>query len=165
MLKITRQLLKIAISKIITIDTERCFLDILDTGGDDELDIPRDAHFRKPQGFIIVYSITNRKSFEIGTKEIYEQILRSKVREKVPIILVGNKNDLEREREVSSGEGRELAKKFSSCPFFETSAKNRVNVDEVFIQIIREIKNDPFYLQDKEFSFRNDSKKKNCSLQ
>lgn len=48
----------------------------------------------------------------------------------VPLILVGSKADLESDREVSKEDGKALADKFG-CPFFETSAKTRVNVDEV----------------------------------
>ena len=48
----------------------------------------------------------------------------------VPLVVVGNKCDLESERNVNAVEGRELAKTFG-CPFLETSAKTRVNVEEV----------------------------------
>jgi GTPase KRas protein len=57
----------------------------------------------------------------------------------VPIVLVGNKIDLEGSREVSTEEGTELAKKLG-CPFVEASAKARINVDEGFLQVVREIR-------------------------
>jgi GTPase KRas protein len=47
---------------------------------------------------------------------------------------------LESERQVTTSEGQELAKSFNNCPFFETSAKKRINVEEAFYQLVREIK-------------------------
>lgn len=54
------------------------------------------------------------------------------------MVLVGNKCDLESSRQVSTLEGKELAK-FFNCPFFETSAKERTNVDECFLALVKEI--------------------------
>lgn len=69
--------------------------------------------------------------------------------EKVPVILVGNKVDLESEREVSASEGQALAEEWG-CPFMETSAKSKTMVDELFAEIVRQMdyaaqpdKNDP----------------------
>lgn len=58
--------------------------------------------------------------------------------EKVPVILVGNKVDLESEREVSLSEGRALAEEWG-CPFMETSAKSKTMVDELFAEIVRQM--------------------------
>lgn len=57
------------------------------------------------------------------------------------MVVVGNKSDLESERQVSNQEGADLARSFGA-PFFETSAKTRVNVEECFYQIVREIRKD-----------------------
>ena len=54
----------------------------------------------------------------------------------MPIILVGSKCDLSDDREVPTDEGKALAQKWN-CPGFETSAKTRVNVDEVFTELVR----------------------------
>ncbi|KAH8548324.1 hypothetical protein BGW37DRAFT_401192, partial [Umbelopsis sp. PMI_123] len=50
-----------------------------------------------------------------------------------------NKSDLGRDRQVSSHEGRDLARSFG-CTFVETSAKQRVNVDEAFFHVVRDIR-------------------------
>ncbi|KAG0025100.1 Ras GTPase [Podila clonocystis] len=98
----------------------------------------REQYMRSGEGFLLVYSITSRNSFEeIST--FYQQILRVKDKDFFPIILVANKCDLESERQVSTHEGRELAKQFSSR-LIETSAKQRINVDEAFYNLVREIR-------------------------
>jgi GTPase KRas protein len=98
----------------------------------------RDQYMRTGQGFVLVYAITSRSSFdEIQT--FREQILRVKDKDRVPIVLVGNKCDLESERQVTTGEGQDLAKSFG-CPFFESSAKARINVEESFFSVVREIR-------------------------
>lgn len=65
-----------------------------------------------------------------------DRILRCKDCDKAPIVLVANKIDLANEREVSRKEGEELAKQYE-MPFFETSAKNKINVDEIFYQAVK----------------------------
>eukprot|EP00027_Filamoeba_sp_ATCC50430_P011101 CAMPEP_0168551346 /NCGR_PEP_ID=MMETSP0413-20121227/6123_1 /TAXON_ID=136452 /ORGANISM="Filamoeba nolandi, Strain NC-AS-23-1" /LENGTH=153 /DNA_ID=CAMNT_0008581865 /DNA_START=131 /DNA_END=592 /DNA_ORIENTATION=+ len=109
--------------KQVTIDDETCLLDILDTAGQEEYSAMRDQYMRTGQGFILVYAITSRSSFD-EIVSFKEQILRVKDKDKVPMVLVGNKSDLESERQVTTGEGQELAKSFF-CPFFESSAKDK----------------------------------------
>jgi len=93
---------------------------------------------RTGEGFLCVYSITSRNSFEeIST--FYQQILRVKDKDYYPIIIVANKCDLEGERVVSTQEGRDLAKQ-CGCKFIETSAKQKINVDEAFFSLVREIR-------------------------
>ncbi|EAL60851.1 hypothetical protein ACTFIW_010541 [Dictyostelium discoideum] len=120
------------------VDEDTCLLDILDTAGQDDYSAMRDQYMRTGQGFLCVYDVTSRTSFE-EINVVREQIIRVKDNDKVPIVLVGNKCDLENLREVTEGEGSELAKSFS-VPFLETSAKKRLNVDECFFEVVREIK-------------------------
>ncbi len=86
----------------------------------------------------MVYSITSRSSFD-EINAFRDQILRVKDKDKVPMVLAGNKCDLASERQVTSNEGHELAKLFG-CPFFETSAKARLNVEDCFYGLVREIR-------------------------
>eukprot|EP00020_Sapocribrum_chincoteaguense_P002621 CAMPEP_0170746194 /NCGR_PEP_ID=MMETSP0437-20130122/8683_1 /TAXON_ID=0 /ORGANISM="Sexangularia sp." /LENGTH=218 /DNA_ID=CAMNT_0011084937 /DNA_START=64 /DNA_END=717 /DNA_ORIENTATION=+ len=124
--------------KQVTIDEETCLLDILDTAGQEEYSAMRDQYMRTGQGFLCVYSITSRASFD-EIRSFREQILRVKDADKSPMVLVGNKSDLEQERQVTTGEGGDLAKEFG-IPFLESSAKTRVNVEEAFFQLVREIR-------------------------
>ncbi|EGN99072.1 hypothetical protein SERLA73DRAFT_181870 [Serpula lacrymans var. lacrymans S7.3] len=119
------------------IDDEVALLDVLDTAGQDEYIAMREHYMRTGEGFLLVYAITSRDSFEeINT--YYQQLLRVKDGP-CPVILVGNKCDLEYERQVGMNEGRDLAKHFG-CKFIETSAKTRLNVDDAFNNIVREIR-------------------------
>jgi len=120
------------------IDDEVALLDVLDTAGQEEYGAMREQYMRTGEGFLLVYSITSRNSFEeIST--FHQQILRVKDKDSFPVILVANKCDLEYERQVGMNEGRDLAKHLG-CKFIETSAKQRINVDEAFSNLVREIR-------------------------
>ncbi|WFD06416.1 RAS1 protein [Malassezia vespertilionis] len=120
------------------IDEEVALLDVLDTAGQEEYSAMREQYMRTGEGFLLVYSITSRNSFE-EVATFFRQVLRVKDKDYVPVVIVANKCDLETERQVSTSEGYELAKHFG-CPFVETSAKQRVNVDEAFNDLVREIR-------------------------
>ena len=124
--------------KQVSIDDEVCLLDILDTAGQEEYSAMRDSYMRTGQGFLCTYSITSRVSFAEVTN-FREHILRVKDEESVPMVLIGNKCDLEGERQVSTSEGQDLAKTFG-CPTFECSAKARINVEDAFYELVREIR-------------------------
>jgi len=121
------------------IDEEVALLDVLDTAGQEEYSAMREQYMRTGEGFLLVYSITSRQSFE-EIVTFQQQILRVKDKDYFPIIVVGNKCDLESERQVSTEEGAALARSFGGCKFIETSARTRVNVDNAFYDIVREIR-------------------------
>ncbi|KAI9315651.1 ras family-domain-containing protein [Dichotomocladium elegans] len=124
--------------KQVMIDDEMALLDVLDTAGQEEYSAMREQYMRNGEGFILVYSVTSRHSFD-EISMFYQQIRRVKDRDLFPMILVGNKCDLESDRQVSKLEGLELARAIR-CPFEETSAKHRIRVDETFHSVVREIR-------------------------
>jgi GTPase KRas len=93
---------------------------------------------REGQGFLLVYSITSKATLE-HVCGLREKVMRTKNSTKVPMVLVGNKCDLEQERAVSTEEGKSIAEKWG-VPFFESSAKKRINHEECFFQVAREIR-------------------------
>ncbi|XP_039558045.1 GTP-binding protein Rit1 [Passer montanus] len=122
----------------IRIDDEPANLDILDTAGQAEFTAMRDQYMRAGEGFIICYSITDRRSFH-EVREFKQLIYRVRRTDDTPVVLVGNKSDLSQLRQVSKEEGCALAREFS-CPFFETSAAFRFFIDDVFHALVREIR-------------------------
>ncbi|ELW59843.1 hypothetical protein TREES_T100016126 [Tupaia chinensis] len=122
----------------IRIDDEPANLDILDTAGQAEFTAMRDQYMRAGEGFIICYSITDRRSFH-EVREFKQLIYRVRRTDDTPVVLVGNKSDLKQLRQVTKEEGSALAREFS-CPFFETSAAYRYYIDDVFHALVREIR-------------------------
>lgn len=120
------------------VDGEPAILDVLDTAGQEEYLAMREQYMRTGEGFLLVYLINLRHSME-ELHSFYEQILRVKDAERVPCVVVGNKCDLDLERQVSFDEGLQLANSFG-CIFLETSAKRRINVEEAFYDLVRAVR-------------------------
>ncbi|XP_052285754.1 ras-related protein Rap-1 isoform X1 [Dreissena polymorpha] len=128
--------------KQVEVDAQQCMLEILDTAGTEQFTAMRDLYMKNGQGFLLVYSITAQSTFN-DLQDLREQILRVKDTEEVPMILVGNKCDLEDERVVGKDQGQNLAHQWGSA-FLETSAKAKINVNEIFNELVRMInKKDP----------------------
>src|SRR5436305_10663444 len=134
-------------------------LEVLDTAGQEEYTALRDQWIRDGEGFVLVYSISSRASFT-RIQKFHHQIQRVKESSAggspsaypvsplstgstssmgpgpVPVMLVGNKSDRVTEREVSTQEGHALARELG-CEFVEASAKNCVNVEKAFYDVVR----------------------------
>ncbi|KAI9808549.1 MAG: Ras GTPase [Sarcosagium campestre] len=153
--------------KQVVIDHQSCMLEVLDTAGQEEYTALRDQWIRDGEGFVLVYSITSRSSFA-RIKKFHHQIQRVKESSSagsptsvsysggyglsggqsltsaasgssVPIMLVGNKSDRTTEREVSTQEGHALSRELG-CDFVEASAKNCVNVERAFYDVVRQLR-------------------------
>jgi Ras-related protein Rap-1A len=123
--------------KVVEVDGQQCMLEILDTAGTEQFTAMRDLYMKNGQGFLLVYSITAQSTFN-DLQDLREQILRVKDMDEVPMILVGNKCDLEDERVVGKDQGQGLARQWN-CTFLETSAKSKINVNEIFHDLVRQI--------------------------
>lgn len=123
--------------KQVEVDGAQCMLEILDTAGTEQFTAMRDLYMKNGQGFVLVYSITAQSTFNDLT-DLREQILRVKDANSVPMVLVGNKCDLEDERVVQQNTGQNLAKQWSTA-FMEASAKQKTNINEIFYDLVRQI--------------------------
>ena len=145
--------------KQVVIDSQSCMLEVLDTAGQEEYTALRDQWIRDGEGFVLVYSISSRASFA-RIEKFHHQIQRVKESAgagsptypgsplsqtmnasfgPAPVMLVGNKCDRVTEREVSTQEGSALAKQLN-CEFVEASAKNCINVETAFFNVVRQLR-------------------------
>lgn len=92
---------------------------------------------RYAQGFLLVFSITSPSSLE-ELFELRQQIANMKQDPYFPIVLVGNKADLEEDRAVSKAKAFQISQAWD-VPYYETSARKRLNVQDVFVDVCRQI--------------------------
>ena len=110
---------------------------IWDTGGQERFQTITKNYYDKAMGVILVYDSTKKKSYN-GVRNWMMQI-ENHAREDIVKVLVAAKCD-EDVREVSKEEGEEMAKEYNT-PYFETSAKTGMNVEEMFKYTAIEILN------------------------
>lgn len=122
-------------TKQCVIDDVVAKLDILDTAGQEEFSAMREQYMRSGEGFLLVFSVTDRNSFDELVR-FHKQILRVKDRDEFPMMMVGNKADLEHQRTVAMEEAQTLARQLK-IPYIECSAKIRMNVDQSFYELVR----------------------------
>ncbi|KFO31500.1 GTP-binding protein REM 1 [Fukomys damarensis] len=126
--------------RTLTVDGEDTTLVVMDTWEAEKLEESwsPESCLQMGSAYVIVYSIADRSSFE-SASELRIQLRRAHRADHVPIILVGNKADLARCREVSVEEGRACAVVFD-CKFIETSAALQHNVAELFEGVVRQLR-------------------------
>ena len=101
------------------------------------------------EGFLLVFAINDAESFEL-LKGKHERVLKGKHGTKCPIVLVGNKQDLENERKVTHAEAKQLADSWG-VEYIETSAKTNFNCKEAFEKLAQNI-----------VGMKNPAKQKGC---
>uniref|UniRef100_A0A3P8UNX7 GTP-binding protein n=1 Tax=Cynoglossus semilaevis TaxID=244447 RepID=A0A3P8UNX7_CYNSE len=121
--------------KVIEVDGEPAVVTLLDTW---DAEVRQPCYMQTGDAYLLLYSITDRASF-LRASELRITLRRSRPAQHTPIILVGNKCDLVRRREVSVAEGRTCAAVFD-CKFIETSAAMQHNVWEAFCGIVRQLR-------------------------
>lgn len=124
--------------KQIEIDGRACDLEILDTAGVAQFTAMRELYIKSGKGFLLVYSVTDENSLK-ELLALREQVLRIKDSDNVPMVLIGNKSDLENDRVLSIEDGVKVSQEWGLVPFYETSAMYKTNVDEAFIDVVRQI--------------------------
>ena len=125
--------------KIIEIEDKKVRLQIWDTAGQERFRNVTKSYFQSSQGLVLVYDITDRESFE--KLNFWVDNIKNFAPENAKFILVGNKCDLANERKVSYEEGENYAKNLN-IKFFEASARDGTNVNELFFYLANEIYQD-----------------------
>ncbi|KAJ5061280.1 hypothetical protein J3E72DRAFT_394628 [Bipolaris maydis] len=125
-------------SKMIKYKNQDYATEIIDTAGQDEYSILNSKHFIGIHGYMIVYSVASKQSFEMA-RIIRDKILNHLAVEWVPLVIVGNKSDLRPEqRQVTPEDGRALAAEFK-CAWTEASARYNENVQKAFELMVAEV--------------------------
>ncbi|XP_071958703.1 GTP-binding protein GEM-like [Antedon mediterranea] len=124
--------------KKILVDNEEVVIQLVDTPpyGQENFEENEDSYLTAGDAYLLVYSVTDKRSFKKAC-ELRFKLRRTKETETDPIILVANKTDLERSREIQYEEGRHFAATFD-CKHVETSVPLSHNVDELFLGVIRQ---------------------------
>eukprot|EP00041_Stephanoeca_diplocostata_P009907 m.156643 g.156643 ORF g.156643 m.156643 type:complete len:182 (-) comp17944_c0_seq3:499-1044(-) len=116
-------------------------LGIIDTAGTEQFTSMVEMYIRNCQGFVLVYDVTKKTSFD-GLDAIKDMVWATKKvtnkKSAPPMIVVANKTDQKDNREVLVGQALQKTKGWGAS-FIETSAKDRVNIDELFDNILNQL--------------------------
>ena len=121
----------------INIEEQDYKLELMDTSSDEDYLNMFETWISFADGIILIFAINDIETFEI-LKKRYERIMKAKKDVKYPIILVGNKKDLENDRKVRIEEAKSLAELWG-IEYIEISVKTNFNVNEVFEKLAQDI--------------------------
>lgn len=122
--------------RTIELDGKKIKLQIWDTAGQERFRTITTAYYRGAMGIMLVYDITNEKSFD-NIKNWIRNI-EEHASSDVERMILGNKCDMNEKRQVSKEKGEKLAIDYG-IKFLETSAKSSINVEEAFFTLARDI--------------------------
>ena len=145
-------------TKVLNIEDKIIKIMIYDIGFQDHYQFPPKHYYKSSHGCAIIYDINNRISFEYVKKCIDSIELNQQ--NDIRKILIGNKNDLdsERERKVTMEEGKKLADEYN-MNFIETSAKNDYNIKEAFELLVKDIIKNNKNLKNNKLQLKKNDKK------
>eukprot|EP00826_Nyctotherus_ovalis_P060015 TRINITY_DN8392_c0_g1_i15.p2 TRINITY_DN8392_c0_g1~~TRINITY_DN8392_c0_g1_i15.p2 ORF type:complete len:202 (+),score=72.18 TRINITY_DN8392_c0_g1_i15:260-865(+) len=143
--------------KPVKVDGKMIKLQIWDTAGQDRFRTITQTYYKGAMGVILAYDCTDEASFN-NVKNWVKQ-LETHANPEIVKVLVGNKSDCT-DKKVSAAKGKELAKEYGMT-FFETSAKDNININEVFYYLAKAVKDKlSFKEESSSVKLRNDKGKK-----
>ena len=134
-------------TKYLKINGKMVNLQIWDTAGQERYKVLAKNYFKNSDGFIIVYDITDKKTFNNVANWITQ--IKESASENVKSVLLGNKSDLDQLRQVETIDGKNLADNYH-FKFYETSAQKGYNINKVFVDLVKEFLNDDNFVNDSE---------------
>eukprot|EP01017_Pseudomicrothorax_dubius_P019412 TRINITY_DN2134_c0_g1_i1.p1 TRINITY_DN2134_c0_g1~~TRINITY_DN2134_c0_g1_i1.p1 ORF type:complete len:206 (-),score=65.06 TRINITY_DN2134_c0_g1_i1:186-803(-) len=126
-------------AKEVVIDDRVVTLQIWDTAGQEKYQSLGGAFYRGADCCVLVFDITNPKSFESLESWRDEFLLQGSPKdpESFPFVVLGNKSDREPERKVADYKAQQWCKSHGTIEYFETSAKDNLNVEKAFLAIAK----------------------------
>ena len=106
----------------------------MDTAGQERFRSINTSYYRKADCCLLVYDITNRKSFE-EIENYFNEKIKEKCKKNIQVILLGNKTDLEDKRQIKAEEGANFSL-INNYIFMETSCIKNTNVSDAFETLI-----------------------------
>ncbi|KAK1333232.1 hypothetical protein QTO34_006772 [Cnephaeus nilssonii] len=122
--------------KTVELQGKKIKLQIWDTAGQERFHTITTSYYRGAMGIMLVYDITNGKSFENISKWLRN--IDEHANEDVERMLLGNKCDMDDKRVVPKGKGEQIAREHG-IRFFETSAKANINIEKAFLTLAEDI--------------------------
>ncbi|XP_036616580.1 EF-hand calcium-binding domain-containing protein 4B [Trichosurus vulpecula] len=145
--------------KTLKVDKSQVALQLWDTAGQERYRCITQQFFRKADGVIVMYDITDKQTF-LSIRQWLTSVEEA-AGENIPILLLGNKVDNEKEREVPQGHGERLAKE-NNLIFYECSAYSDHNVKESMLHLARILKEQEDTVRDNIVQVYHQPKKKSC---
>lgn len=118
-----------SVNRKIVIDSKDINLNVWDTAGQERFRVVAPNYYRGAVGAVLVYDITDKQSFDSVIRWVNELSMQGE--ENIQMVIVGNKADLEQERQLSEQTALDYAKLINS-PHFRVSAKTGDSVDDAF---------------------------------
>ena len=126
-------------SKVVKLDKDRKIkLIVYDTAGQERFKSLSANYIKKADGILIVYDVTNKQSFI--NVENWIKSAKEDMNKNIPIYLIGNKSDLEEERQISEENGRNISEQYN-LKFYETSCRTGKNIEKCFQDMGNELYN------------------------
>nr|XP_005011702.3 EF-hand calcium-binding domain-containing protein 4B isoform X1 [Anas platyrhynchos]XP_012947600.3 EF-hand calcium-binding domain-containing protein 4B isoform X1 [Anas platyrhynchos]XP_012947601.3 EF-hand calcium-binding domain-containing protein 4B isoform X1 [Anas platyrhynchos] len=147
--------------KTITVDNTQVALQLWDTAGQERYRSITKQFFRKADGVIVMYDITAKDTFTAVKQWLIS--IEEETGENVPVLLLGNKTDNEKEREVPNGMGEHLAKDYNLI-FYECSAYSGHNTKKSVLHLARILKEHEDKMKEKTIVLQPDVNKKSCCI-
>ncbi|KAM9388195.1 EF-hand calcium-binding domain-containing protein 4B [Phaethornis superciliosus] len=147
--------------KTITVDNTQVALQLWDTAGQERYRSITKQFFRKADGVIVMYDITAKDTFTAVKQWLIS--IEETTGENVPVLLLGNKTDNEKEREVPMGMGEHLAKDYNLI-FYECSAYSGYNTNQSVLHLARILKEQEDKVKEKTIELRSDVNKRSCCI-
>ncbi|KAL3901762.1 MAG: hypothetical protein SGCHY_000340 [Lobulomycetales sp.] len=119
------------------VDNVNATVNIIDTAGQQEYTALRDQHLKDGKGFLLVFAMNDRNTFE-EVQQLREQIIKLKDTKRVPIVICGNKCDIPPEMMDIDKDAVSAWCQQLKMPYLETSAKENINVTDSFHDLVRE---------------------------